>query len=340
MPKDITIYDLARELNLSIATVSRALKNDPAVKPSTKQLIQEHAVKRGYQSNYFASSLRKNKTYTIGVLLHELNSNFMVSVLAGIENIFSKTNYDIIIAHSAESAKIEASNSNNLFHKRVDGLLASLAFDTTNLSHFDQYFKKNIPVVFFDRVEESSLGTKIIINNYEAGFKATKHLIQQGCKRIAHVTGNLTRNVYKDRLRGYEAATHEANLVVDKALLFVSDLKKESCVDIAKKIAKMKLKPDGIFITNDFSAAIIIQTLKSFNIKIPNDIAIVGFNNDLISTIVEPNLTTINYSGTMIGEKAASYLLKKITNQENNTKSKTIQIESELIIRQSSIKIK
>jgi LacI family transcriptional regulator len=339
MVKDVTIYDLAKDLGLSVATVSRALKNDPSVKPTTKHLIIEHAEKRGYQSNYFARSLRQKKTYTIGVIMHELNSHFMVSVLAGIEKVFSNTTYDIIIAHSAESEKKEKANANNLFHKRIDGLLASLAFDTKDLDHFEQYFNKNVPVVYFDRVEENTKGTKVIIDNFKAGLTATNHLIQQGCKRIAHVTGSLTRNVYKSRYEGYVASLKMNKIPVYEKYIFISDLQKESCVDIAKTISNMKPMPDGIFITNDISAAIIAQSLKELKIKIPEKIAIVGFNNDIVSTLVEPKISTINYPGIIIGEKAAKCLLNKLTNEEDNTVNKTIIIDSALIIRESSQKI-
>ncbi len=340
MQKEVTIYDIAKELNISIATVSRALKDDPSVKPATKKKIVAFANQKGYRSNYFASSLRKTKTHTIGVIMHELNSHFMVSVLAGIENVLSKTVYDIIIAHSAESAKMELANTNNLFHKRVDGILASLAYETQDLSHFEQYYKKNIPVVFFDRVEEKSKWRNITINNKQAGFDATQHLIDQGCKNIAHITGFLTRNVYQKRFEGYKQAIKKNGLLFKESLVFVNDLQKDACLDVAMKISKMEPRPDGIFITNDISAAIVMQALKDLKIKIPKDIAIVGFNNDIVCTLVEPKLTTINYPGITMGEVAARSLLNSLSENENNTKINQISstIESKLIIRESSIK--
>ena len=338
MVKEVTIYDIARELNYSVATVSRALQNDPVVKPNTKKKIIAHAEKRGYRMNYFASSLRKSKTHTIGVLMHELNSHFMVSVLAGIEKVLSETDYDIIIAHSNESGIKEVANANNLFHKRVDGLIASLAYDTPNLGHFEQYTKKNIPVIFFDRVEENGPGVKVIINNYKAGYEATQHLIEQGCKRIIHMTGNLSRNVYSNRLKGYKAALKENNIPFKENYLVVNDLRKHDCVKAAKLIAKMKPLPDGLFVTNDISAAIVMQTFKELDIKVPDDIAVVGFNNDIVTTIVEPNLTTINYPGITMGEVAARNLIDRLNGNGNAKLKNPIIIKSELLIRASSIK--
>jgi LacI family transcriptional regulator len=338
MFKEVTIYDLAKELNYSTATVSRALQNDPVVKPRTRKKILDLAVKKGYRSNYFASSLRKRKTQTIGVLMHELNSHFMVSVLSGIEKVLSETAYDIIIAHSGESGKKEVANANNLFQKRVDGVIASLAYDTPNLAHFEQFTGKNIPVIFFDRVEEDSTGTKVIINNYKAGYDATQHLIEQGCKKIIHMTGNLTRNVYYNRLEGYKAALKDNNIKFKDNYLIVNDLQKQTCIEAAKNISRMKPLPDGIFITNDISAAIIMQTFKELNIRVPDDIAVVGFNNDIVSTIVEPNLTTIDYPGFNMGEVAARNLINHLNGDGDIKLTSSIVIKSELLIRESSIK--
>jgi LacI family transcriptional regulator len=335
---EVTIYDLAKELNVSIATVSRALKDDPAVTAKTKKRVLALAEKRGYRYNYFASSLRKKKTLTIGVLMHELNSHFMTSVLAGIEKVIAETDYDIIIAHSAESGAKEVANANNLFHKRVDGLIASLAFDTPNLAHFNQYINKKIPVIFFDRVEETSGGTKIIIDNYNAGYTATKHLINQGCKRIVHLTGYLTRNVYNRRYEGYLAALKDNKLKFKKEYLFVNDLQEKCCIETCKHILKMNPLPDGLFVTNDFSAAICIQTLKEAGIKIPEDIAVVGFNNDIICSIIDPKLTTIDYPGITVGETAARNLINHLNGKSDLNLTSTIIIKSELIVRSSSLR--
>jgi LacI family transcriptional regulator len=338
MFKEVTIYDLAKELNYSTATVSRALQNDPVVKPKTRKKIIDLAVQKGYRTNYFASNLRKRKTHTIGVLMHELNSHFMVSVLSGIEKVLSETAYDIIIAHSGESGKKEVANANNLFQKRVDGVIASLAYDTPNLAHFEQFTGKNIPVIFFDRVEENSTGTKVIINNYKAGYDATQHLIEQGCRKIIHMTGNLTRNVYYNRLEGYKAALKDNNIKFRDSYLIVNDLQKMTCIEAAKTISRMKPLPDGVFITNDISAAIVMQTFKELSIRVPDDIAVVGFNNDIVSTIVEPNLTTINYPGFNMGEVAARNLINHLNGEGDINLTSSIVIKSELLIRESSIK--
>ena len=336
--KEITIYDIARQLKVSPATVSRALNNNTSVSAPTKKKVKDLAESLGYRHNLFATSLRLQKTFTIGVILHELNSYFITSVLAGIEKIVRASHYNLIIAHSAENADIEIANAHNLFHKRVDGVIASLSFNTKDLSHFKQFESKNIPVVFFDRVFENSDGAKIIINNFQAGYDATSHLIEQGCKRIAHITSSLTRNVYAERLKGYKQALVDHKIKIDEKLLIVDGLKEEDATRSANRILSLKPLPDGIFITNDFCAAIVMQALKDAGIRIPQDVAVVGFNNDIIGKVVSPKLTTINYPGFEMGQLAARTIIGHLKGLWDMNITSTMVIKSELIIRESSLK--
>lgn len=338
MQKEITIYDLAKELNLSPATISRGLQNNKRISKETTKKILDKAEEMGYRHNNFASSLRKQKSHTIGVLVHELNSHFITSVLAGIEKISTEAGYDLIIAHSSESYLKEAANALNLFHKRVDGLIASLSFDTTDLDHFQPYFDKGIPVMFFDRVEEHQDMPKVIIDNYKSGYQATNHLIEQGCKRIALVTANLNRNVYSQRFKGYKDALFDNKMAYQDKWVLIKDLSEKCGREAALEIMKMSPMPDGAFITNDFSAAVFMQTLKENGLRIPDDIAVVGFNNDAIGKIVEPKLTTINYPGIDVGEIAARNLIAHLKGEGNLKQTNTIIVKSELIIRESSLK--
>lgn len=336
--KDITIYDIAQHLSLSSATVSRALQDHPAINKNTRKKIQQTAKELGYRHNTFASSLRKQKTNTIGIIVHELHSNFITSVLAGIEKISTEAGYDLVIAHSSESYSKEAANALNLFHKRVDGLIASLAFDTKNLEHYQPYEEKGIPVIFFDRVEEKSNSTKVIIDNYKCGYQATQHLVEQGCKRIVLVTASLKRNVYAQRHKGYQEALSDNGIPYDKDRVLIKDLSEQCGVEAALQILKMKPLPDGAFITNDFSAAVCMRTLRENGIRIPEDIALVGFNNDAISKLVEPQMTTIDYPGTEMGEIAARNLINHLKGLSDIKHTNTIVVRSDLIIRQSSLR--
>jgi LacI family transcriptional regulator len=336
--KEVTIYDIATALNISIATVSRALKNDPVVNKKTKKRVSEQAEQMGYRTNYVARNLRNQYTNTIGIIVHELNSNFITSVLAGVEKVTTAAGYDLIIAHSSENFTKEIANAKNLFEKRVDGLIASLSFDTKNLDHFKPFKNKGVPVIFFDRVEQDGNNTVVIIDNRKCGYQATQHLIEQGCKRIVHVTSSLKRNVYSQRFMGYKDALFDAGIPFDESLLIVNDLSEKAGIESAMQMLKMKPLPDAAFITNDFVAAVCMRTLKENGIKIPEDIAIVGFNNDAIGKLIEPALTTINYPGIEMGEIAAHNLINHLKGIGNIQNTNTIIIRSNLIIRKSSLK--
>ncbi|MEO8765291.1 MAG: LacI family DNA-binding transcriptional regulator [Ginsengibacter sp.] len=336
--KEVTIYDIASKLNISVATVSRGLKDDKVVSKKTRKKIADVAAQMGYRSNHFARNLRQQQTNTIGVIVHELNSTFITSVLAGIEKVTTGTGYDIIITHSSESYIKEAANAKNLFHKRVDGLIASLAFDTTDLDHFRPFVDKGVPVLFFDRVEQDGKNSVVIIDNYKCGYRATQHLIEQECNKIVHVTSSLKRNVYAERYKGYLDALSDNKIPYDDSLLIIGDLSEKAGIDAAESILQMNPLPDGVFITNDFVAAVCMRTLKEHGIVIPNDIAIVGFNNDAIGKLIEPALTTINYPGMDMGEIAARNLINHLKGISNIHQTNTIIVRSDLIIRKSSLK--
>jgi LacI family transcriptional regulator len=339
--KEITIYDIAKHLNISATTVSRGLKDHPAINKNTRKKIFDAARHLGYRSNTFASSLRTQKTHTIGIIVPRLNSYFMASVLAGMEDAASRENYNLIISQSLESSEKEKANAHMMFHKRVDGLLVSLAYDTENIFHYEPFFRKGIPVIFFDRVHPHNDSTSVVIDNFKAAYDVTKHLLDQGCKRIMHLGGNLLRNVYSDRLNGYKQALRDARIPFDEKLVFISKLNEEAGAEAAKHILKMGNKmPDGVFSANDTAAVFCIKHLKEAGIRIPQDIAFAGFNNDPISKIVEPNLTTVNYSGYEIGEAAVTSLINHLTGISSVKTTNTIILRADLIIRESSLKKK
>jgi len=259
--------------------------------------------------------------------------------LSGIEKITTAAGYNLLIAHSSESFEKEIANAENFFNQRVDGLIASLTFETENLNHFKPFNDKGIPLVFFDRVEENNdYNTSVIIDNYKCGYQATQHLIEQGCKRIVIATSSLKRNVYRERHRGYKDALHDNGLLYSEKLVLINDLSEKAATENANRILKMHPLPDGIFITHDFSAAVCMQVLNDHGINIPADIAIVGFNNDDISKLMHPRLTTINYPGRDLGEIAARNLIDQLNNKTTSQIANRIIIRSELIIRQSSLK--
>ncbi|RNI33516.1 LacI family transcriptional regulator [Hanamia caeni] len=336
--KEVTIYDIAQKLHISSATVSRGLNNHFSVNRKTQKIIIETARAMGYRSNLFAKNLRHQKTRTLGIIVQTLNSNFIASVLSGIEQVANKAGYNLIISQSQESQVKEAINAEAMFNRRVDGLIVSLAFDTKNVSHFDSFFNKDIPVVFFDRISFGQSSTNVVIDNFKAGYEATRHLVSQGCKRIAHITGNLTRNVYADRMKGYKEALEESKIPFNEKYLLINNMDEVSALDAAARLMSMKLMPDGLFVANDNCAAVCMQAIKDAGYSVPKDIAIVGFNNDIISRVVNPKITTVNYPGEQMGTITANALINHLEGKANLGATSTIIIKSELIIRESSLR--
>lgn len=336
--KEVTIYDLAHKLKISVATVSRALKDDPVVSKKTKKKIFELAEQMGYRSNHFARNLRNQRTDTIGVIVPRLNSYFMSTIIAGIESEANKKGYNLIISQSSESVQKEIASAKTMFNNRVDGLLVSLAYDTDEINHFDRFFKRNIPLIFFDRVAEHKHCTNVLINNRRSAYEATKHLAEQGCKRIVHITATPKRNVYIDRLTGYRQALTEFGLDARDEYVIITNLSQEAGEEAAELIKQMDPLPDAVFVANDNCAVGCMLALKNAGFRIPDDIAFVGFNNDPVSKVVEPNLTTIDYPGYEMGEVAARNLINHLNGSSPIHSTNTILLRSELVIRASSQK--
>jgi LacI family transcriptional regulator len=335
--KEITIYDLARKLNISIATVSRALKDDPVVSKKTRKRITDLAEEMGYRSNNFARNLRTRRTHTIGVIVPRLNSYFMSTVIAGIESIANSEGYNLLISQSSESALKEKASAKTMFDSRVDGLLVSLAYDTETIAHFEAFIKKNIPLIFFDRVAKHDDCTDILINNKKAAYEAATHLISQGRRRIVYITATPKRNVYVDRLQGYKEALADQGIAFHEDYVLISNLSQESGVDAANQIRNMNPLPDAVFVANDNCAVGCMVALKQMGIRIPEDIAFAGFNNDPVCTVVEPNLTTINYPGYEMGQVAARNLIAHLNGGSSVNSTNTIILRSDLVIRESSV---
>lgn len=336
--KEVTIYDIAKSLKLSPSTVSRALNNDSTVNSRTKKKISEAAARMGYRSNLVARSLRQQNSNTIGVIAYDLNSSIMISVLSGIEKIANECGYGIIITDSSQSAEKETVNAANLFNRRVDGLIVSLAPDTNNLEHFKPFKEKQIPIIFLDGPARPEQGASIIIDHTACGYMATKHLIEQGCRRVAHISTNLAHKNYLQKYNGFREALAEYNIPFDEDMLIVTSPAEEAAEEAAKKIMGLQPMPDGVFVTDDFMAAVAIRTFLERGIRVPQDIAVVGFNNDIIGKLIKPTLSTVNYPGKEMGEAAAQMLIDRLKDKSDTDQIVTVSVRTDLIIRQSSLK--
>lgn len=339
-PDKITIHDIARILNINSSTVSRALNDSPRVTEKTKNRIIAKANELGYQRNDLASNLRKNKTNTLGVIVPRISRHFFSSAIAGIEETSYNLGYNVIICQSLEQLEREQDNINTLLANRVGGVLVSISMETENYEHFEGLRKRRIPFVFFDRHLDIPNSSSVLIDDFQAGFDATEHLIMKGCKRIAHFSGPNHLEIYRNRFKGYKAALLKHHLEFNDNLIFSSRLMEQDGIDNANKIMALPFKVDGIFSANDVAAISAMQQLKKNGISVPDDIAVVGFSNEAISAVIEPSLTTINQSGFEIGKRAAELLISQITNGPENVINEKIVIQASLIERDSSQKIK
>jgi len=341
MPKpSVTLKDLARELNLSLSTVSRALQNNESISKKTRKKVLAGAEQLGYFPNSMASSLRRSKSNLIGIIVPRISIYFHSRVISGIEEVAFKNGYNIVICQSNDSYEREVANTQALLANRVGGVIACQALETENNLHFLRFSKFNTPLVFFDRVCQDFACNKVVIDDFAAAYKATQHLINIGCKRIAHVAGYQGTSIFKARLEGYNAALRDNNAIcLDDYVKEIKNLNYSEGYQCSGKLFTLKSPPDGIFCANDDTAVGIIQGAKAIGIKVPEDCAVVGFSNYPVSTIVEPSLTTIDDRAIEMGQAAAKLLIQQIEDKNDFVSSQTIMIETDLIIRESTRRV-
>lgn len=340
----VTIKDIARELGISPSTVSRALKDHPDISPDTKKAVNELAEKLNYQPNIVALSLRQSKTNTIGVIIPEIVHFFFSTVISGIEDVAYSAGYNVILAQSNESQTREISDIKALFNSRVDGMLMSVSRETTNFDHIESMLAKGVPIVFFDRVYDTGQASKIIVDDFTGAKEATLHLIDQGCKRIAHIEGPPNLEISKQRLEGYKEALKEHNMPFNKELVAICPSGTiEEGKKATEKLLSLKNPPDAIFATNDPAAMGAMQAIKAKGLKMPNDVALVGFSNWFFSSLMDPPLSSVDQPGFEMGQEAAKLLIRQIEKQEKDDEDITPEtkiLKTRLIIRESSQKKK
>ena len=334
--KEVTINDLARELRVSKSTVSRALQDHHSIGEVTKQAVRELAQKYNYHPNAIAASLYKKSTNTIGVIVPILSHYFFSTAISGMEEIAYKAGYKVIICQSDESYEKEVSLTKTLLSAKVDGLIVSVSKATEDIEHFNLFLKKNIPLVFFDRLPEGIETHSVSADDYWGAYKVTEHLIEQGYKRIAHFTGSLTINLSHNRLRGYLKALTDHHLPVDEQLIIECGFERNHGVKAAEELLQRADLPDAIFCVSDPVAIGVMLTLKKQGIRIPQDIAVAGFNNDPTSTVIDPPLTTVYQPAFEIGAAAVDVFLNQVRGGEKELVKKVLP--TKLLIRESSIK--
>lgn len=336
--KKTTIKDIANVLGLTPSAVSKALNDHPRISEKTKISVQQVAKNLNYQPNYLASALRKGKSNLVGVIIPRANSNFFSAVLESIENVLNKEGYNIIISQSYESFEKECRTIDALLFTQVDGIIASLANETKNFSYYEKIKSKGIPLILFDR-GENDLGVDYIgIDDYESSHMVVDHLVKQNCKRIAHIGGFSHTRIFKNRIRGYRDALEKHSLPLDDDLIFECNLTKENGRLIMEELLKHKNKPDAVYVAGDYAALGALEFLKEQNIKVPEEIAIVGFGNEPFTSLVSPSITTIEQHSTEIGKLTAEAFLRRIKESDTLPILNKIILDAELIIRDSSKK--
>ena len=331
-----TIKDIALELNMSTSTVSRALTKHPDVSNETRRAVMELAERWDYQPDPLAVGLKQNKTNIIGVIIPQIVNRFFSKAISGIQEVARANGYRIMITQSEESLEIERENLSTMLNSRVDGLIVSLSKQTSSTDHFKKVFDSELPIVFFDRVDESHHTSRVIIDDYDASYNAVQHLIGQGCQRVAMVVGPQNLINSKKRYLGYKDALALNHLVYDEKLLVFTEFQTKQVKEITNYYLNLAERPDGIFAINDAFAIEMISYLKVAGIAIPDDIAIVGFNNEIVSQFVDPPITSVDSPAYDLGVEAAKLLLSHIAVENLPASSKTLK--SKLIIRKSSLR--
>ncbi|MEZ4779708.1 MAG: LacI family DNA-binding transcriptional regulator [Flavobacteriaceae bacterium] len=337
--REVTLKQIAENLGISITTVSKALKNYSDVSNATKERVKEEAKRLNYKPNVFAVNLRTKESKTVGLIIPEVVHHFFSSVVNGIIEQAEKKGYLVIILQSNESYKLEKKQIDLLIRKRVDGVMISLANKSIDIAHLKELQSHEIPLVMFDKISKMVNCSKIIINDREAAYNATKHLIDSGCKKIAHFRGALQPQNSIDRFLGYKKALEDHGLTYDSSMVYLCEnVDYEDGRNAAIQLLKDKKEVDGIFAITDMAAVGAIAVFNENGIKVPEDISIMGFSNWFLSQAITPSLSTVNQPGFEMGKKTFKLLFKEMKAKKRGIhfEPKTVVLDTYVIKRNST----
>ncbi|MFB9056476.1 LacI family DNA-binding transcriptional regulator [Mariniflexile ostreae] len=336
--KKTTIKDIANVLGITPSAVSKALSDHPRISDKTKADVIQVAKNLNYQPNHLASALRKGKSNLVGLIIPKANSHFFSSVLQSMEEILNEKGYSVIISQSNESYRQECESIDALLFTQVDGIIASLANETLDFSYYEKIKAKGIPLILFDRGENDLEVDYIGIDDYQSSHLIVDHLVAQGCKRIAHIAGYNHTRIYKNRIRGYRDALDKHQLPIEDALILEGNLSLEDGRAKMETLLKLPQRPDAVYAAGDFAALGALQVLKEHGVKMPEDIALVGFGNEPFTSYVSPSISTVNQNSEAIGRFAAEAFLYRIENPKEKVSLKKKILNAELVVRASSKK--
>jgi DNA-binding LacI/PurR family transcriptional regulator len=337
MDKQATIKDIAKQLNISLSTVSRALRNASDVKIETRKAVLALAEELKYEPNRLAISLRERQTHTIGVIVPNLD--YVLSLMVrGIDEAALEAGYTVMVCQSNESFGREIVNTKRLLDSLVDGFIISVSSETKSFEHFKKITERNLPLVVFDRVTPDLAAPMVHIDNEEGGFLATEHLIEQGYKRIAILAGPKNLVISNLRMAGYLSALKKNKIKKDDALIIHCDFNQAYAYNATKDLLDMKKRPDAIFTISDRMAMGAMLAIKEYGLKMPKDIGLVGFNNEPVTSLVTPQISSVDMPAFEMGKAAAKLFIENIHNKEN-THHEEIILRPKLLIRASSQRI-
>jgi len=332
----VTIADIARKLSIAPATVSRALNGHPAISDKTRKLVEKTARKLQYKRNNIASSLRSGKSNLIGVIIPSAEINFFGSVVHGIEKLANEKGYNVLIYQSNESHEQEKKGLEAFLHARVDGVLVSIAKDTTDYSHFLDLREQGIPLVFFDRAKEELQIPAVVVDDLKGGYAATELLLTQGYTRIAHISGPQHIDVFRNRFQGYKNALKTHKIAFDPQLVVEGYVSIGSGQQATQQLMALPQPPDAIFAVEDFTALGALKQLKALGRRVPQDVGVVGFANELFGEHITPSLTSFDQQTVLMGREATGLLLQLLENREKTVTKQKIMLEPIAVIRDSS----
>ena len=336
--KKITILDIAKELNITFSTVARALNDHPAISTATKKAVRETATRLNYRQNKLASSLRSGRSNIIGVIVPNLHVSFFSSVVSGIEKVMNANGYNILLYQSNESQAHEADGIGTFLKSRVDGIISSVTTETHD-AVYSEIKNRNIPLMFFDRELPELNVSSVIIDDYAGGFIATEHLIKQGYQKILHITLAKEISIFKERLRGYIDALKHYNLKVDEALIVKGDFSLQFGKEAVRQTKMSGLKYDAVFALEDYTAMGAMQALKELDVKIPNEVGVIGFANEEFGSLVSPALSTMDQQTGKMGEETARIFLNELKGDGKNPLPEKVVLEPILVERESSKRV-
>lgn len=331
----VSLKDLAKELGVSISTVSRALKDSPEIGCELRERIKKLAKERNYHPNPFAMSLLKNSPRLIGIIVPDLVTHFYSSIISGISDVARNNRYSVIITSSYEQYELEKQCVENLVNIRVEGIIACISQETTDYSHFEALVKQHIPIIFFDRICLRELCSCVVADNVESSRTATEHFLQTGSKRIGFIGGANHLEIVRDRKHGYLETLRQHHLPIEKELVVCGRMTYEEGREATRKLLALPTPPDAILAMNDTLAFAAMKEIKKHKLRIPQDIALIGYTDEMHSNYVEPTLTAMTHQTYKMGTTACQLLLRHL---QKKGKVEQVIIPTHLVVRESSAK--